>query len=1200
MAASETIVFAVEVDASQATRTLEEVRLEFQRLQKELDKLTPGTEAFGKTLNELGKTKKVLADVATETRKATDAATEYTIENAKTVGQLKQVQKALLAQIQDVEKGSEAYEKLAADLKFANVQLSNFRKDTAAGPFLRDQFAEQTNAIKAFRAEVSKGFGDIGGSISKVGASLGSFLVAQVAIDAIVGIGKAALETVKEVEVLRNQLNLLFTETGAAQDALLVEAQTISKTFGVDAQEAIRAANVLQEQFGITAADSFKLLRDGFVSGANAGGDFLSTVTEYSTQLKAAGVDADNFVALISKTQTEGVFSDKGIDVVKEFGLRIREQTTGTKDALNAAFGPEFTNRILEGVRTGAITTEEALRAVSGQLRDTETTADKAQTVIADVFGGAGEDAGRAFIETLADADLNLGKLVANAEKAQPRLTRLEEANRALATAQVELSTALGGGATAFEAVGIEAQALGTRFLVAVIDALKEAAKPFIDLKNAFVELGDALGLTGGKIDFVGAIIETLSTTLKVSLLPIQAVISVGTALFRMWTAVGEVVSELVPGMGTLSVAFNGVKTAAQATLDFITTIPERISAVGKAVAEFIRAVGEGEFSEAGERAGKAYETSLTEALKDPAAAQAAAEQAAELKKQADALQKELSEKQKQAAKDAGLLRLASLEATKTILQAEGAERLKLLEVDTMIAKERLRQIEGNTAAEIAERRKAVAEIRALEIEGDKIRLQQIKDGQKEVAALYEQVQAAQLALQTEGTDKQIALLQAARDREIAALNQRLADSKAIGEQRVQLEQATAQRIVQVQTQFAQQEQAVKDAALKTELDAQKQAEAELQTLLLGRLDTQRQLAKMAADAAPKTTDAQIAAIDTVLDAEIEYANASIENEELRVATIEGLRKDAAESQEKIQKEQQEKEVAAVQQGLEVLAQAAELIGGLVTDAAKKREEEATREVELEAKKLEEIKAAEDQAEGAEKQRLTRLRKNSEANLAAKQKAEEKAIKDREAAEKRAAIAQKAIAITQAIINTALAVSAALATIPFLPLGPIAAGIAAATGAISIATIAAQQFAKGGLLPSFADGGVMSGPRHSAGGINLVHGQSGRVMGQIEGGEPVLTRGVASNPLLLSMAGLLNQMGGGVNFAAGGVSPSIMATGGVVTSAQLLEPANDMTIEFSALRAEIVALQGRPIYTNVTEVTDSQARQVQLVENRTL
>jgi hypothetical protein len=1199
MAASETIVFAVEVDASQATRTLEEVRLEFQRLQKELDKLTPGTEAFGKTLNELGKTKKVLADVATETRKATDAATEYTIENAKTVGQLKQVQKALLAQIQDVEKGSEAYEKLAADLKFANVQLSNFRKDTAAGPFLRDQFAEQTNAIKEFRAEVSKGFGDIGGSISKIGASFGSFLVAQVALDAIVNIGKAALETVKEVEELRNSLNLLFTETGAAQDALLVEAQTISKTFGVDAQEAIRAANVLQEEFGITAEQSFKLLRDGFVSGANAGGDFLSTVTEYSTQLKAAGVDADNFVALISKTQTEGVFSDKGIDVVKEFGLRIREQAAGTKDALTAAFGPEFTNRILEGVRTGAITTEEALRAVSGQLRDTETTADKAQTVIADVFGGAGEDAGRAFIETLADADLNLGKLVSNAEKAQPRLTRLEEANRALATAQVELSTALGGGATAFEAVGIEAQAFGTRFLTLLVDNVKNILKPFADLKNAFLELGQAFGLGGKDIDLVGGLFEALAFSAKVAAVPLQAIVAVGTAVFRVWTTVGQVLFDLLPEFDGVGDAFRNIRASAEEWLNVMTTIPERISAVGKAVAEFIRAVGEGEFSAAGDRAGKAYETALTEALKDPAAEQAAAEQAAELKKQADTLQKELSEKQKQAAKDAGLLRLASLEATKTFLQAEGAERLKLLEVDTMIAKERLRQIEGNTAAEIAERRKAVAEIRALEIEGDKIRLQQIKDGQKEVAALYEQVQAAQLALQTEGVDKQIALLQAARDREIAALNQRLADSKAIGEQRIELEQATAQRIVQVQTQFAQQEQAVRDAALKTELDQQKQAEAELQTLLLGRLDTQRQLARLAADAAPKTTDAQIAANQQVLDAEIEYTNASIENEELRIATINGLRQQSAETQAQLQQQQVESDLQTAQQAVDVLGQLADLVGQKRIEAATEREEDAAAAVALEESTLAKINEALEGAEGAEKERLEREKKRVEANVAAKKKAEEKAAADRIRIEKEVAATQKAIAIVQAIINTALGVSQALASLP-PPASFVTAAITAAAGAIQIATIAAQQFAKGGLLPSFADGGVMSGPRHSAGGINLVNGQTGRVMGQIEGGEPVLTRGVANNPLLLSMAGLLNQMGGGVNFAAGGVSPSVMATGGVVTSAQLLEPANDMTIEFAALRAEIVALQNRPIYTDVTEVSDSQARQVQLVENRTL
>ena len=1198
MAASETIVFAVEVDASQATRTLEEVRLEFQRLQKELDKLTPGTEAFGKTLNELGKTKKVLADVATETRKATDAATEYTVENAKTVGQLKQVQKALLAQIQDVEKGSEAYEKLAADLKFANVQLSNFRKDTAAGPFLRDQFAEQTNAIKEFRAEVSKGFGDIGGSISKIGASFGSFLVAQVALDAIVNIGKAALETVKEVEVLREQLNLLFTERGASQDALAIEAQTIAKTYGVDLQETIKTANVLQERLGITAKEAFDVIGDGLISGANLGGDYLSTLQEFAPQFKQAGFSAKEFNAIVTQSQTEGIFSNKGADVVKEFGLRIQEGAQGAKDALTDAIGKEASEKLFKGVNDGSISSAEALKQVSGALSDVKLTGTQTSAVVSNLFGSQGEDAGVAYLKSLKDINLNMDEIAAKAAAAQPRITKLEDANRALATAQVDLSNALGGGTTAFEAFGIQAQAVGTQILAEIITNIKGILEPFKDLGSALGDLFSRFGDAKDGADVLSGVLDVLRATTEIAQVPFKALVSLITGAVRVFTATGDAISKLLPDLSGLGLSFEGVKEAAKTAVDFITTIPERIAAVGSAIAEFINAVSSRDFSNAGDRAGKAYDKALTEALRDTDAEQALFEKQKEIEKQEKEAADKRLEAAKQAAKDAGLLRLASLEATKTILQAEGAERLKLLEVDTMIAKERLRQIEGNTAAEIAERRKAVAEIRALEIEGDKIRLQQIKDGQKEVAALYEQVQAAQLALQTEGTDKQIALLQAARDREIAALNQRLADSKAIGEQRVQLEQATAQRIVQVQTQFSQQSQAVRDAALKTELDQQKQAEAELQALLLGRLDTQRQLAKMAADQSPKTTDAQIAAIDTVLDAEVEYANASIANEELRVATIEGLRKDAAESQAQLQQAQTEKDLNTAAQVVEVIGQAAELIGGLIVEAATKREEEATAEVETETKKLEELKAAEDKAEGAEKERLTRLRKNSEANLAAKKKAELEAIKEREAAEKKAAIAQKAIAIVQAVINTALAISQANTLPP--PANYVAMALAAAAGAIQVAVIAAQQYEEGGILPSFADGGVMSGPRHSAGGINLVNGQTGRVMGQIEGGEPVLTRGVASNPLLLSMAGLLNQMGGGVNFAAGGVSPSVMATGGVVTSAQLLEPANDMTIEFAALRAEIVALQGRPIYTNVTEVTDSQARQVQLVENRTL
>jgi TP901 family phage tail tape measure protein len=66
--------------------------------------------------------------------------------------------------------------------------------------------------------------------------------------------------------------------------------------------------------------------------------------------------------------------------------------------------------------------------------------------------------------------------------------------------------------------------------------------------------------------------------------------------------------------------------------------------------------------------------------------------------------------------------------------------------------------------------------------------------------------------------------------------------------------------------------------------------------------------------------------------------------------------------------------------------------------------------------------------------------------------------------QRKAAAQQKSAALFGAIINTAAAVVTALNTQPFLPLGPIMAAIAAASGAAQIATIASTP------LPAFAEG----------------------------------------------------------------------------------------------------------------------------------
>ena len=82
---------------------------------------------------------------------------------------------------------------------------------------------------------------------------------------------------------------------------------------------------------------------------------------------------------------------------------------------------------------------------------------------------------------------------------------------------------------------------------------------------------------------------------------------------------------------------------------------------------------------------------------------------------------------------------------------------------------------------------------------------------------------------------------------------------------------------------------------------------------------------------------------------------------------------------------------------------------------------------------------------------------------------------------------------------------------------------------------------KGGVIP-FAKGGLLQGPSHAQGGIKYAVG--GNIV-ELEGGEGVINKKSMSIPWVKNMASDLNQMGGGVKFANGGITPN-MSNGGQV------------------------------------------------------
>lgn len=198
----------------------------------------------------------------------------------------------------------------------------------------------------------------------------------------------------------------LTGKTGEEMLRLRNSVKLTSEQFGTDFSDTMIAVNSLAKGFGITTEEAMKLMQDGFVSGANANGEFVDTLKEYPRYFKEAGLSAEEFVAITTNAAQQGIYSDKGVDVIKEGNLRIREMTKSTADAL-AGIGISA-EAVQADLQNGTLTTFDVMQMVSAKLSELPANSAAVGAAIADIFGGPGEDAGLEYIQSLANVQLNM------------------------------------------------------------------------------------------------------------------------------------------------------------------------------------------------------------------------------------------------------------------------------------------------------------------------------------------------------------------------------------------------------------------------------------------------------------------------------------------------------------------------------------------------------------------------------------------------------------------------------------------------------------------------------------------------------------------------------------------------------------------------------------------------------------------------
>jgi hypothetical protein len=318
--------------------------------------------------------------------------------------------------------------------------------------------------------QIQKDVGGVKGLLKGAALAAGALF----AVDKVMDAARAVADYAKEIDGIRTQVEKLTGAQGSGLNAITGQVKALAQTYNVDVKDAISGTNTMMVAFGANSKEAFDAINAGLSTAANANGDFLEQVREYSMHFKEAGLSASEMVAVIAEGSKMGVFNDKSADAIKEGTIRLREMAQGTRDAINA-IGLSST-KIQQEISSGNMSMFEVMQLVSRQLKSLPEQSPAVGQALADIFGGPGEDAVQ-FIRSLDGINTNLAEVIKNSGGAAAAQIRLTEE-----TAKFhEIGAQVFGGTTAL-ITNMKASLF--EFATRGIQWVVEFANKFIDLYN--------------------------------------------------------------------------------------------------------------------------------------------------------------------------------------------------------------------------------------------------------------------------------------------------------------------------------------------------------------------------------------------------------------------------------------------------------------------------------------------------------------------------------------------------------------------------------------------------------------------------------------------------------------------------------------------------------------------------------------------
>lgn len=363
------------------------------------------------------------------------------------------------------------------------------------------------NLLKESFSQLATGIGGVTKSAmtfiaTPIGAAIAAIVAAFAATKQIFDYNQALQEANRELKAL----GVNSSELSNVREEISATAEVFNKGF----KEVASTANSLAKTFGISMSEANDVIAQGLANGGAQNTEFLDSLGEYDVFFQNAGYSAEEFITIVNEGPSLGVYQDKLPDAIKEIDLSLKEQTKSTRDALVNAFGESFSNDILKRVRTGEITTKQALDEIAKKASETSLTQQQQAQLTADLGKSASEDIG-GIAKVFEAVNSAAKKSISDTANAQ---LQLQESTERLNKAQAELFEIKGFGDmwTGIKVVATDAFAAMLEYITDV----KKDIQPLIDFigivfANAWNTLKTTVSVA---FDLIGGTFKTLSNTI--------------------------------------------------------------------------------------------------------------------------------------------------------------------------------------------------------------------------------------------------------------------------------------------------------------------------------------------------------------------------------------------------------------------------------------------------------------------------------------------------------------------------------------------------------------------------------------------------------------------------------------------------------------------------------------------------------------